>query len=389
MQLSQDKKKVLNQLIDWFRTNYKKNNYITLGGYAGTGKSTLIAILRRILYIKNKDLKISFASYTGKATQVLKTYLKTSKTFYDQDFIGTIHSLIYSPRIDKNGRVKSWEKKQDLETDLIIIDEASMVSSDIWRDLRSFQVPIIAVGDHGQLFPINDRFNLMQKPDLKLEIIHRQAQENPIIQLSIMAREQGFIPAKKYSSKVIKVNQASFGAQELAEQLLAEFDKDMLILTGYNFTRKKINQSIRQNFGFYEPVPQPKDRVICLKNNHSKGVYNGMLGTIQKISREDENWYYAEINMDDLQKNYQGLISTEQFKAEKTLTYDKQRKQAFKGDLFDFGYALTVHKAQGSQAKKVVLFEQRFKQMDDEEWSRWLYTAVTRAEEELYIFGEN
>ena len=57
------------------------------------------------------------------------------------------------------------------------------------------------------------------------------------------------------------------------------------------------------------------------------------------------------------------------------------------GDLFDFGYALTVHKAQGSQAKKVILFEERFNRTTDEQWKRWLYTAITRAEEELYIFG--
>jgi exodeoxyribonuclease-5 len=56
-------------------------------------------------------------------------------------------------------------------------------------------------------------------------------------------------------------------------------------------------------------------------------------------------------------------------------------------DLFDFGYALTVHKAQGSQAQKVVLFEERFSKMDDETWCRWLYTGVTRAGEELYIIG--
>ena len=58
------------------------------------------------------------------------------------------------------------------------------------------------------------------------------------------------------------------------------------------------------------------------------------------------------------------------------------------GDLFDFGYALTVHKAQGSQARRVLLFEERFKQMNDEDWYRWLYTAVTRAEEELIIIGK-
>jgi ATP-dependent exoDNAse (exonuclease V) alpha subunit len=58
-----------------------------------------------------------------------------------------------------------------------------------------------------------------------------------------------------------------------------------------------------------------------------------------------------------------------------------------KGDLFDFGYALTVHKAQGSQAKRVILFEERSKYMDDIMWKRWLYTGITRAVEELYIIG--
>jgi superfamily I DNA/RNA helicase len=92
--------------------------------------------------------------------------------------------------------------------------------------------------------------------------------------------------------------------------------------------------------------------------------------------------------MDDLEEDFQGLISVQQFKEDKTLSYTDLRKKSLKGDLFDFGYALTVHKAQGSQAKKVVLFEQRFKRMTDDEWRRWLYTGVTRAEEELYIFGE-
>jgi len=55
--------------------------------------------------------------------------------------------------------------------------------------------------------------------------------------------------------------------------------------------------------------------------------------------------------------------------------------------LFDWGYALTVHKAQGSEADQVVLFEERFSFYDDEMWNRWLYTAVTRAKNELYWIG--
>ncbi len=388
MQLSADKKLILKQLLDWYRANYQQGNYITLGGYAGTGKTTLIAILRQIIYTKNNKLKIAFASYTGKSTQVLKNYLKLSKTLYKQDFVGTIHSLIYSPRIAQGGQIVGWDKKAKIEYDLIIIDEASMVSGEIWQDLQSYQLPIIAVGDHGQLPPIEDNFNLMAKPELKLETIHRQARKNPIIELSIMAREKGMIPAKKYSSKVIKIQQSDPLAQELAEELMQGFSADTMILTGYNFSRKQLNQAIRNNLGFFEPEPEPKDRVICLRNNHAKGIYNGMLGTILSLSREDEDWYFAQIKMDDLELPYQGLISIEQFSAPKTLSYTQLRQKSLKGDLFDFGYALTVHKAQGGQAKRVILFEQRFKQMDDEMWRRWLYTAVTRAEEELYIFGK-
>ncbi len=388
MQLSTDKKQILTQLIKWYRLHYQQGDYVTIGGYAGTGKTTLIAILRRIIYTKNKKLNIAFVSYTGKAAQVLKNHLKQSKTAYDQDFVGTIHSLIYSPVVGSNGQIVNWKRKDDLNYDLIVIDEASMVSSTIWRDLNVYEVPIIAVGDHGQLPPINDNFNLMSHPDFTLETIHRQAKENPIIQVSIMARTQGQIPNKKFSDKVLKIAQGNYQAQELAESLISDYDPETLILTGYNFTRKNINQSVRESLGFFDFEPQPKDRVICLRNNHAKGIFNGMLGTIISINQEDPNWYFAEIDMDDLDKNFTGLISVQQFKEEKTLSYTKDRKDSLKGDLFDFGYALTVHKAQGSQAKRVILFEQRFKHMSNDMWKRWLYTGVTRAEEELYIFGE-
>ena len=389
MELSQDKKIIIKKLVDWYRQHYNQSSYITVGGYAGTGKTTLIAILREIIHKKNPKLKVAFVSYTGKASQVLKNKLTQSSTLYDHDYLGTIHSLIYSPIINQQQQITGWKKKDDLDMDLIMIDEASMVSYDIWQDLLSYQTAIIAVGAHGQLPPINDQFNLMAAPDLRLEKIHRQAQDNPIIQLSVIARKTGEIPAKQFSDQVIKVDRSDYRAQEMAERLIEDYDQDTLILCGYNSTRKQLNQSIRQSLGFFEYQPQPRDRVICLRNNHSKGIYNGMLGTIVSINQEDENWYFAEVDMDDLEENFTGLISVKQFQQEKAMNFTDRRSEVMKGDLFDFGYALTVHKAQGSQAKRVILFEERFKQMDNEMWQRWLYTAVTRAEEELYIFGQD
>ena len=111
-----------------------------------------------------------------------------------------------------------------------------------------------------------------------------------------------------------------------------------------------------------------------------------MLGTVISMKPSSDDWYEAEIMMDDETNNYTGLVYRNQFGSQ---------DQSFKltpalretGDFFDFGYALTVHKAQGSQASRVVVFEERFPKMDDDTWRRWLYTAVTRAEEKLFIVG--
>ncbi len=96
--------------------------------------------------------------------------------------------------------------------------------------------------------------------------------------------------------------------------------------------------------------------------------------------------YAADIEIDGESEMYSGLIAADQFDADTALNFTEDRARYHGIDLFDFGYALTVHKAQGSQARRVILFEERFSKMTDDQWRRWLYTAVTRAEEELYIF---
>jgi exodeoxyribonuclease-5 len=248
-------------------------------------------------------------------------------------------------------------------------------------------VPVVAVGDHGQLPPINGNFNLMQTPVLKLEKIHRQAQENPIIKVSMIARQEGFIPISTFSSQVKKYDKEDEETGSIVPELLSGYDNDTLVLCGYNHTRIKLNKYIRQLLEFFSEEPIAGDRIICLRNNQKKEIYNGMLGTIKTIEEDNEEWYFACIDLDEI--SYSGLISKQQFGANTGMNFTKDRKRTMEGDLFDFGYALTVHKAQGSQARKVILFEERFKQMDDEMWRRWLYTGVTRAEEELYIIGNS
>ena len=251
MKLSADQKQALEKIINWLKDKHRSPHF-TFGGYAGTGKTTLTALLRQILHKKNPKLKIALVSYTGKAARVLKSTLVAQKASYSQDFVGTIHSLIYAPMISEKGNIVGWDKKKKVDARLIIVDEASMVNYDIWQDLLSFNIPIIAIGDHGQLPPIEGNFNLMEKPIIKLEKIHRQAADNPIIKLSIKARKTGDIPIGKFGPHIEKMDQQAMDTQEKVQELLREFNEQTMILTGYNHTRVQVNNFIRQH-KFFEP----------------------------------------------------------------------------------------------------------------------------------------
>lgn len=389
LHLSPGQKDVLDKVVIWCKKSKSQSeSYITIGGYAGTGKTTLIAVLRKRMAKLRKDIKVGFVSYTGKAARVLRSKLKEQKVIFHDDSVGTIHSLIYSPVVNEKEEIIGWKQKEKIDRDLIIIDEASMVDETIWLHLLSYKVPIIVVGDHGQLPPISGSFHLISDPQLELVEIHRQARNNPIIALSIQVRLYGYIKPGVYGNSVRKFNKEDSDAQETIGELLSNYSSDTLILCGYNKTRKKLNLHIRNTLGFTSPFPQVGDRVICLRNNHQKHIFNGMIGTILAIKDTSTNWYTAEIQMDGEDEIYKGQISKDQFMSDAALNFTNKRSAIMAGDLFDFGYALTVHKAQGSQAKRVILFEERFAKMDDDQWKRWLYTGVTRAEEELYIIPQ-
>ena len=114
--------------------------YITIGGFAGTGKTFLISIIRNEIYNKWKRVNVAFVTFTGKASSVLSLKLEENNSIFDSDSCSTIHSLIYKPELKYDLKTKKmvinrWIKKPKLDFDLIIIDEASMVNGQIWNDL--------------------------------------------------------------------------------------------------------------------------------------------------------------------------------------------------------------------------------------------------------------
>ncbi len=408
MSSSEEQDIVREKAAKWFSIKKKvpktsEASYMTIGGYSGTGKTYLIGDIAKEVKSKYKKINIAFVAFTGKASSVLNKRLNEANVLSSKDhFVGTIHSLMYKPYfiINSNGQkiLAGWRRKSKDDIiymyDLIIIDEASMVNQEIWRDIRSYGVPIIAVGDHGQLPPIGDNFNLLEKPNYVLKTIHRQALDSPIIQLSIAARKNGFIKPGFYGKDVFKLDWSQQYCKNVFDGI--QWDKNYIVLCGFNQTRVALNNRIREKLGFKYDFPYPGERLICLKNNHTNKIMNGQLGTLTFLLPFNKNINEMTIEMDDTGDMYQNLVHNFCFgKTNYDGSYDVislkkmatllKRSQFKTIDLFDFGYAISVHRSQGSEWNNVVLFEQRTGYWDDEFYRRWLYTAVTRAKEKLFI----
>lgn len=384
--LSSDQAQALSKIGVWLKSG--NTQHISLGGYAGTGKTTLLAALRHVLKQNMPDKSVAFGAYTGKAAQVLRTKLKAEKILQPVDSCSTLHSLMYYSKGGKDS-APSWTKRESLKYDLLVVDEASMVSEEIWNDLLSFGKPVLAVGDHGQLPPINSSFNLMDEPDLRLEKIWRQAADSPIIQLATIARTTGQIPVGEYGSGVRKLSRSLPETGDEIEEILRGSADERLVLCGYNHTRQKLNTHIRELRDFESPEPMRNDLIVCLRNSRESGLYNGQIGKIEAIIPADNDpeniWWYVVADFEG--NRFEGYVPREQFSAPSTIARPPRRPKKDMVGIFDFGYALTVHKAQGSQAPRVLVFEERFAKTSDEDWKRWLYTAITRAESELTIIG--
>lgn len=378
--LSQDQQQALDKIVAWYQES--DNQVLTMGGYAGSGKTTTMgAVANTLRAVTKSDIKIAFACYTGKAAMVLRQKLVRAGALRGA-YCGTIHGLIYKPLTNDKGQIEGWDRSEDLDCNLLIIDEASMVDEQTLADLKSYGVKILAIGDHGQLPPVQGSFNLMANPEIRLEKIHRQAEGNPIIRAATLVREGGKLPICDWGS-VVKV--PGRGILEKIPDLY-----DTMVICGTNRNRVALNGWIRQHLGFTNAAPQLRERVICLRNNKKKGIFNGMPGRLDTIYQITEHQYSVTIKLEGVEQPYVGSISRHQFGAVATLkgTEIPGLHYSAYGDLWDWGYAITCHKSQGSESRQVVVFEDCDWMKDEDMKRRWNYTAYTRASEKLIVIGK-
>jgi exodeoxyribonuclease-5 len=369
-QFTPHQEKALKSVADWLKARPGANGtpqVFRLFGYAGTGKTTLA---RHIA--DEADGEVKFAAFTGKAASVMRGKGCRGAS--------TIHGLIYRAR-ESGEEIPSfdlWDEAPASKAELIIIDECSMVDAELGRDLLSFGVPVLVLGDPAQLPPIQGGgFFTGAEPDAMLTEVHRQAQDDPIVRLSMEIRAGEYIEPGRYGETEV------LRKSDLDPDRVLEADQ---VLVGRNATRRAYNARMRERRGFTDEMPSAGDKLVCLRNNRKKGLFNGGLWMVKERGGRKGGTKAGILTMrllpDDetATRGVKVSVRPECFSGG-IEQVDWQRRKPY--DEFDYGYVLTVHKAQGSQWNVVVLFDESFAFPDSRE--RWLYTGVTRAAKRLTI----
>jgi exodeoxyribonuclease-5 len=365
-QFSPHQDDALKAVADWLDAKPGANGtpqIFRLFGYAGTGKTTLANHIA-----EHVDGEVKFAAFTGKAASVMR-----GKGCRGAQ---TIHSLIYRPR-ESDNEVPSfdlWDEAPASKAALIIVDECSMVDAELGRDLLSFGVPLLVLGDPAQLPPIQGGgFFTEAEPDVMLTEVHRQAQDDPIVRLSMEVRAGDYLEPGRYGeTEVVRKS-------DLDPQRVLDADQ---VLVGRNATRRAYNNRMRERRGFEGELPIAGDKLVCLRNNRKKGLFNGGLWSVKARGGRKTGIMTLQLLPDDDtgRRGVKVSVRPECFTGG-IEEIDWPRRKPY--DEFDYGYVLTVHKAQGSQWDDVVLFDESFAFPDSRE--RWLYTGITRAAKRLTV----
>lgn len=365
-------------------------------GKAGTGKTTVAKKLIKIFGLALSE--VMCVALSGKAVTLL-----ASKGLYAR----TIHSLIYNtgyeiikddngnPILDDRGEPKTkfvFKLRNELnrfwrnKLKLIIVDELSMVNDNIMKDLMSFKVPIIGMGDLNQLPPVYGISSYMLKPNFILTQVMRQEEDSPIIKIANSILDYRPLVFGDYGNDCHITDSIPMDVS-----LLRDYD---VILTSTNSSRDLINDYIRKNvIHLASPLPMYGDKIICRQNdwhNQSDGMFltNGTIGIIDMVYEEEAKKKSMSISF----KPDYGMESRAMFKTNLDINYIAapylERKSWGIGSRdtvkFEYGYAITVHLSQGSQYNRVLYFDEPFG--GGREMTKHLrYTAVTRAIDSITI----
>lgn len=414
---------------------------LAIGGYAGTGKTTVLKVIDR------SGMQAVFVTPTHKAASVLRSKLPGSSAHK----VSTFHSLIYravtqhhckitgmemtveepeegAPQdcecedqgaCAHNGRVLPcavhgaraegcdgslcdiqeslrFEKRQYLGGHHVVIvaDEASMLTEQQVNDIRSFGLPVLLVGDHGQLPPVKAAMNpWIRSPSVLLTVNHRQGESSGIPAAADDARSSGVLRRTAYGQSCKVLDAASATAEGLLERFQPDA-KDRAVICRYNNTRAMMNAYFRR--GEEQPLV-PGERLISLDRQEDVQVidesgsvigetliFNGSLLTVEEVHGYTSPSRQVLLCSGVLDADWRGRAGTRvllRLAAAQLGRPDQVpwRSKPRSAGLWDYAYCLSAHKAQGSEFGQVIVLHEGGPD------KRWLYTSVTRAKDALVV----
>ena len=409
-------KTTLSKIADFL--DNKKQDYYVFAGYAGTGKTTIVENISN--YLKGNKKKAFIAAPTNKAVGRLS---EVAKNKYDATF-STLHQILYGEPDPVTGE---WISKIDLDPkkDVLIVDEASMIDDSVWKDIQKDVigrgVQVILIGDGFQLPPVGSDPRLMEQHSQKgsqLLNVVRQAADSSIIKIATalrMARVPILPESSEGDVEVLppsEINSLFFN--DIKE------DKDSVILVGANKMRLALNSQARRfKFGIFADTPLLEgDRLIAVSNSNLRKNGESFVIT-EKMANSLSSPINVQMkpNLNNPDKidtvpiyHFEGNFGANQFLAPNlygasfhirqltdeslSMLYDMYPDAFQKNDkgqilpqpdtnINTYGYAITGHKSQGSQWDNVYIATGFFG--DNELQARWLYTAVTRASNKLFL----
>ncbi len=393
------------KIVNWLDTyaHGRSPQVLRMIGAAGTGKTTILKEVK-----KRTSRRLQFAAFAGKAAMVLQSK--------GCDGAETIHKSIYEPRgqsvkhyreelenlermTNAADRVTQEAKLEQMRISMQTpgfvrrlgsefhfmhawgLDEVSMVDRFLGEDTLSYGFPTLAVGDPCQLPPIMGTgffFPPGFKPDIELLQVHRQAAGSPVLRLATHVRTGGTLPYGRMGDSAV-----------VAKMSLAEYAEFDQVLCGTNKMRVQVNTALRKLKGRVK-VLEPGEKLICLQNNYDVGVMNGSQWEVMKcehfVDTKGNQFYRAHIkSLDDPKiKPFLALIHLNPL-LEGRPQFDKHWTPMLTGTpqalCMTYGYAMTVHKSQGSQWNSVVVLDDWY----NANYKEWLYTGLTRAAERVTL----
>ena len=358
--------------------NATTSKFSIVTGGAGTGKTTIIYQIAKVLF--EKDESIELCAFAGKAAARLKEATRRPTS--------TIHRML-----GFNGERFS---RDTLRYDAVIIDEASMVSADLMYEIIVRNPKrLILVGDEAQLQPVgvgqpfHDIIDL--RPDLVRHLKKCYRNSEAIFKAAATIRE-GQFPERQDTTAAETWEVVEVGTPENAHSKILElirggfidFKKDIILIPRNGeidqpATIASLNADIVDLVNPRQGDEKWKvgDRVINGKNFAEADVWNGTTGTIHAIDSDDRIWVELDIPIvdQDETKDFENPIYKDK------VLFDKDMKKSL-----TLAYALTVHKSQGSQYRRVIFLcitRDRFKLLT----RQLIYTAVTRTQEHCIVLA--